>query len=297
MPISVRPLHDLFVGEVGGIDLTRPLAPEDVAAIEAAIAEHAVLVFRDQRVTDEQQLGFSRYFGELEETRGTGISKPGEQRLHPAFADVSNLDKDNTVLARDNRRRLYSLGNMSWHSDSSFKPIPAAYSLLSGRVVVDCGGETEFADMRAAHDALDDETKAEIADLICEHSLIFSRELLGFDDLTEAERATMRPVRQVLTRTHPISGRKSIYLASHIGEIIGWPVPEARAFIRDLTEHATQRQFVYAHKWRPFDLVMWDNRCTMHRARRYDATKVRDMRRTTVAGAAPTVAQEAIAAE
>jgi alpha-ketoglutarate-dependent 2,4-dichlorophenoxyacetate dioxygenase len=297
MPISVRPLHDLFVGEVGGIDLTRPLAPEDVAAIEAAIAEHAVLVFRDQRVTDEQQLQFSRYFGELEETRGTGISKPGGQRLHPAFADVSNLDKDNTVLARDNRRRLYSLGNMSWHSDSSFKPIPAAYSLLSGRVVVDRGGETEFADMRAAHDALDDETKAEIADLICEHSLIFSRELLGFDDLTEAERATMRPVRQVLTRTHPISGRKSIYLASHIGEIIGWPVPEARAFIRDLTEHATQRQFVYAHKWRPFDLVMWDNRCTMHRARRYDATKVRDMRRTTVAGAAPTVAQEAIAAE
>jgi alpha-ketoglutarate-dependent 2,4-dichlorophenoxyacetate dioxygenase len=297
MPISVRPLHDLFVGEVGGVDLTQPLAPEDIATIEAAIAEHAVLVFRDQRFTDEQQLRFSRYFGELEETRGTGISKPGEQRLHPAFADVSNLDKDNTILARDNRRRLYSLGNMSWHSDSSFKPIPAAYSLLSGRVVVDRGGETEFADMRAAYDALDDETKAEIAELICEHSLIYSRELLGFDDLTEAERATMRPVRQVLTRTHPVSGRKSIYLASHIGEIIGWPVPEARAFIRDLTEHATQRRFVYAHQWRPFDLVMWDNRCTMHRVRRYDATQVRDMRRTTVAGTTPTVAQEPLAAE
>jgi alpha-ketoglutarate-dependent 2,4-dichlorophenoxyacetate dioxygenase len=297
MPISVQPLHDLFVGEVGGVDLTRPLTPDEVAAIEAAIAEHGVLVFRDQRVTDEQQLRFSRYFGELEETRGTGISKPGEQRLHPAFADVSNLDKDNTVLARDNRRRLYSLGNTLWHSDSSFKPIPAAYSLLSGRIVVDRGGETEFADMRAAYDALDDATKAEIADLICEHSLIYSRELLGFDDLTEAERATMRPVRQVLTRTHPISRRRSIYLASHIGEIIGWPVPEARAFIRDLTEHATQRQFVYAHKWRPFDLVMWDNRCTMHRVRRYDATQVRDMRRTTVAGTEPTVAQESLAAE
>jgi alpha-ketoglutarate-dependent 2,4-dichlorophenoxyacetate dioxygenase len=297
MPISVRRLHDLFVGEVSGVDLTRPVAAPDIAAIEAAIAEHAVLVFRDQRITDDQQLTFSRYFGELEETNGTGISKPGEQRLHPAFADVSNLDKDNTILARDNRRRLYSLGNMLWHSDSSFKPVPAAYSLLSGRVVVEHGGQTEFADMRAAYDALDDVTRTEIADLVCEHSLIYSRELLGFDDLTDAERATMRPVRQVLTRTHPVSGRTSLYLASHIGKILGWPVPEARAFIRDLTEHATQRRFVYAHQWRPFDLVMWDNRCTMHRVRRYDASQVRDMRRTTVAGAAPTLAQEPLAAE
>jgi alpha-ketoglutarate-dependent 2,4-dichlorophenoxyacetate dioxygenase len=295
--ITVRPLHDVFVGEVSGADLTCPIAPADISAIEAAIARHAILVFRDQRITDNQQLVFSRYFGDLEETRGTGISKPGEQRLHPAFADVSNLDVDNTVLARDNRRRLYSLGNMLWHSDSSFKAVPAAYSLLSGRVVVAAGGQTEFADMRAAYDALDDDTKAEIEGLVCEHSLIYSREALGFGDLTEAERATMRPVRQVLTRIHPHSGRKSIYLASHIGKIIGWPVPEARAFIRDLTEHATQRRFVYSHQWRPFDLVMWDNRCTMHRVRRYDATQVRDMRRTTVAGDVPTVAQEQIAAE
>jgi alpha-ketoglutarate-dependent 2,4-dichlorophenoxyacetate dioxygenase len=294
---TFRELHDVFVAEAGGIDLTKPLTPDDIASIEAAIAEHAVLVFRDQRITDEQQLAFSRCFGELEETRGTGISKPGEQRLHPAFADVSNLDTDNSVLARDNRRRLYSLGNMLWHSDSSFKPIPATYSLLSGRVVVERGGETEFADMRAAHDALDDETKAEIADLVCEHSLIYSRETLGFGDLSDAERATMRPVRQMLTRRHPVSLRKSIYLASHIGKIVGWPVPEARAFIRDLTEHATQPRFVYRHQWRPFDLVMWDNRCTMHRARRFDPTRVRDMRRTTVAGTEPTVAQESLAAE
>jgi alpha-ketoglutarate-dependent 2,4-dichlorophenoxyacetate dioxygenase len=297
MPVYVRKLHEVFAAEVDGVDLTRPIAPDDIAAIEDAIAEHAVLVFRDQRITDDQQLQFSRYFGELEETRGTGISKPGEQRLHPAFADVSNLDTDNTILARDNRRRLYSLGNMLWHSDSSFKSIPAAYSLLSGRVVAAHGGDTEFADMRAAYDALDDATKTEIADLVCEHSLIYSRETLGFDDLTDAEKATMRPVRQALTRTHPLSGRKSIYLASHIGKIIGWPVPEARAFIRDLTEHATQRCFVYAHKWRPFDLVMWDNRCTMHRVRRYDAAQIRDMRRTTVAGTGPTVAQEQMAAE
>lgn len=291
MAISVSQLHPLFVGEVSGIDITRPLSHDQVAAIEAAGDRYAVLVFRDQRLTDEQQLAFSQSFGELEVTGGTGISKPGEQRLHPAFADVSNLDKDNTLLARDNRRRLYSLGNMLWHSDSSFKAIPAKYSLLSGRVVVDKGGATEFADMRAAYDALDATTKAEIEGLVCEHSLIYSREMLGFDDLTPAERATMRPVRQSLVRTHPGNGRKSLYLGSHIGTIIGWPMPEARAFIRDLTEHATQRDFVYAHQWRQWDLVMWDNRQVMHRVRRYDNSQIRDMRRTTVAGTAVTVEQ------
>jgi len=282
--MEFRPLHPLFVGEVSGADLSRPQTPAEFSAIEAAIADYAVLVFRDQRITDEQQLAFSEGFGPLEHTGGTGISKPGEQRLHPAFADVSNLDVNNTVLARDNRRRLYSLGNMLWHSDSSFKPVPAKYSLLSGRVVVSQGGETEFADMRAAYGSFDADTKAQIEDLICEHSLIYSRETLGFDDLTEAEKDTMRPVRQPLVRTHPVSGRKSVYLASHIGKILGWPVPEARALIRDLTEIATQPVFVYRHVWQPFDLVMWDNRCTMHRARRFDATQVRDMRRTTVAG-------------
>ncbi len=294
--MNVKPLHPVFVGEVSDVDLTQTLSDATIAGLEAAIAQYGVLVFRDQRITDDQQLDFSRRFGALEETGGTGISKPGEQRLHPAFADVSNLDTNNAVLARDNRRRLYSLGNMLWHSDSSFKPVPATYSLLSGRVVVDQGGQTEFADMRSAYDALDDETKAEIQDLICEHSLLYSRATLGFTDLTEAERATMRPVRQALVRTHPISGRKSIYLASHIGKIIGWPVPEAMAYIRDLTEHATQRRFVYAHRWQPFDLVMWDNRCTMHRARRYDSTQVRDMRRTTVAGTELTAAQDERAA-
>lgn len=297
MTFGIRPLHPVFVGEVAGADLTRTQTAEEISAIEAAIAEYAVLVFRDQRLTDDQQLDFSRRFGDLEHTGGTGISKPGEQRLHPAFADVSNLDVDNTVLARDNRRRLYSLGNMLWHSDSSFKPVPAKYSILSGRVVVAKGGETEFADMRAAYDSFDHDTKSAIADLICEHSLIYSRETLGFGDLTEAEKTTMRPVRQSLVRTHPVSGRGSVYLASHIGKIIGWPVPEARAFIRDLTEQATAPRFVYKHVWQPFDLVMWDNRCTMHRARRYDAAEVRDMRRTTVAGETPTASQDALAAD
>jgi len=297
MPIDISPLHPVLAGEVSGIDTTQKLSRDQVAAIEDGMDRYAVLVFRDQRLTDDQQLAFSRCFGDLEETRGTGISKPGEQRLHPAFADVSNLDKDNRLLERDNRRRLYSLGNMLWHSDSSFKAVPAKYSILSGRVVTSEGGNTEFADMRAAYAALDAATKAEIDDLICEHSLIYSRTALGFTDLTPEERATMRPVRQSLVRTHPVTDGKSLYLASHIGAIIGWPVPEALAFIRDLTEHATQRQFVYAHQWRPFDLVMWDNRVTMHRVRRYNNAVPRDMRRTTVAGTATTATQANLAAE
>jgi alpha-ketoglutarate-dependent 2,4-dichlorophenoxyacetate dioxygenase len=292
MPMELRPLHALFVGEASGIDITRPITRDEVAAVEAGMDRYAVLVFRDQRLTDEQQLAFSRNFGELEFTRGTGISKPGEQRLDPAFADVSNVDKDGRTLARDNRRRLYSLGNRLWHSDSSFKAIPATYSLLSGRVVVDQGGETEFADMRAAYDALDAATQAEIDDRVCEHSLIYSREQLGFE-LTPEERKTMQPVRQRLVRVHPVTGRKSLYLASHIGTIVGWPMPEARAFIRDLIEHATQPRFVYAHRWRPWDLVVWDNRQVMHRVRRYDESQQRDMRRTTAAGTVMTVAQAA----
>jgi alpha-ketoglutarate-dependent 2,4-dichlorophenoxyacetate dioxygenase len=186
---------------------------------------------------------------------------------------------------------MFNLGNRLWHSDSSVRAVPAKYSLLSGRIVVDQGGRTEFADMRAAYDALDPATKAEIEDLVCEHSLMYSRGTLGFSDLSEAEKAAFRPVRQRLVRTHPVTGRKSLFLASHIGTIVGWPVPEARAFIRDLTEHATQPRFTYAHAWRQFDLVMWDNRATMHRVTRFDDTQVRDMRRTTIAGESMTTEQ------
>jgi alpha-ketoglutarate-dependent 2,4-dichlorophenoxyacetate dioxygenase len=204
--------------------------------------------------------------------------------------DVSNLGQDHKPLARDDRRRLFNLGNQLWHSDSSFRAIPAKYSLLSGRTVVEKGGNTEFADMRAAWDALDDDTKAVCEPLVCEHSLLYSRGLLGFE-VSDEERAMFRPVRQRLVRSHPVTGRKSLYLASHAGTIVGWPVPEARAFLRDLTEHATQPRFVYLHKWRQYDLVMWDNRQVMHRVRRFDESLVRDMRRTTVAGDAPTVEQ------
>jgi alpha-ketoglutarate-dependent 2,4-dichlorophenoxyacetate dioxygenase len=291
MPFPLRQIGPCFAAEVDGLDLTRPLSPEDVAAIHAGMARHAVLVFHDQPLDDEQQLAFTRSLGEIEHAIGTSLRAPDEYRLPTTFADVSNLDKDNRVFARDDRRRLFAIGNRLWHSDSSFKVVPAKYSLLHARAIPSRGGNTEFADMRAAYDALDAETKAEIEDLVCEHSQIFSRQQLGFFDFTEEERARFKPVRQRLVRTHPVSGRKSLYLASHAGGILGWPVPEARAFLRDLIEHATQRQFVYVHTWRVGDLVMWDNRQTMHRARPFPVHEPRDMRRTTLVGDGPTVAQ------
>ena len=291
MTLAIRQIHPHFVGEVSGIDLTRPLAPDEVAALEAGMDRYAVLVFHDQQLTDEQQMAFTRNFGAIEEARGGNITRPEQQRLPKGMNDVSNLDKDQKPFARDDRRRLFNLGNQLWHSDSSFRAIPAKYSLLSCRLPADHGGNTEFADMRAAWDALDAATKAEVDGLICEHSLMYSRGSLGFTELTEEERAAFRPVRQSLVRVHPVSGRKSLYLSSHIGTIVGWPRPEAMAFIRDLAEHATKPAFVYAHRWRQWDLVIWDNRQTMHRVRRFDDTKPRDMRRTTVAGEAPTAEQ------
>ena len=285
MTIDIRPIDPVnrafFAGEVSGIDLTRPLSNEEVAAIHAGMDQFGVLVFHDQRLDDESQLVFSRQLGPLEQATGD-IMPPEQRRMSMDLNDISNLDVNGNVLARDDRRRLFSLGNLLWHSDSSFKDVPAKYSLLSARTIPAAGGNTEFADMRAAYDALDEETKREVRDLICRHSQIYSRGMLGFEDFTEAERLKWAPVRQRLVRRHPNTGRLSLYLASHAGEIEGWPVPDARAFLRDLNEHATQRKFVYAHVWRPFDLVIWDNRVTMHRARRFNSKEVRDMRRTTL---------------
>ena len=291
MAVAIRQIHPVFVGEVSGLDLRRQLSPDEVAAIEAGMDRYAVLVFHGQHISDAEQIAFSRNFGEIEDSAGGNVTRPHQKRLDPLMNDVSNLGEDHLPLARDDRRRLFNLGNQLWHSDSSFRAIPAKYSLLSGRIVVDQGGNTEFADMRAAYDALDNATKREVEDLVCEHSLMFSRGLLGFTELSDEEKAMFAPVRQRLVRTHPVTGRKSLYLSSHAGSILGWPVPEARAFLRDLTEHATQPRFVYVHKWRQHDLVMWDNRQMMHRVRRFDERLVRDMRRTTVAGDAPTVEQ------
>jgi alpha-ketoglutarate-dependent 2,4-dichlorophenoxyacetate dioxygenase len=296
MTISIRAIDPgaraFFAGEVSGLDLMKPLSAADVTAISAGMDQYGVLVFHDQHLDDAQQLAFSRNFGALEQATGD-IAQGAERRLSMDINDISNLDKDNRILARDDRRRLFGLGNRLWHSDSSFKAVPAKYSLLSARVIPGAGGNTEFADMRAAWDTLDAETQAICEQLVCEHSQLFSRATLGFSDFTDDERRRFAPVLQRLVRQHPVTGRKSLFLASHAGAIIGWPVPEARAFLRELAEHATQRKFVYAHEWRQWDLVMWDNRVTMHRARPYDHTQVRDMHRTTVACEQSTMEQAA----
>ena len=291
MAITIMPLGPGFAAEVHGIDLREPASAQDAAAIHAGMDEFAVLVFHGEPLTPQQQLDFSKSLGEIEITANVGLRAPQEYRLPDVFADISNLDQNERPLAREDRRRLFSLGNRLWHSDSSFKAIPARYSLLHALRLTSRGGETEFADMRAAYDALNVETRAQIEDLVCEHSQIYSRQQIGFFELSEEERARFAPVRQRLVRTHPLTGRRSLYLSSHAGGIVGWPVPEARAFLRDLIEHATQREFVFRHHWQVGDLVIWDNRQTMHRQRPYPAEEVRDMRRTTIAGDGPTVAQ------
>ena len=293
MAVTIRQVGPCFAGEVEGIDMRKPLTPDEVAAVHDGMDRYAVLVFHDQRITDEQQLAFTRSLGDIEHAIGTSLRPLGDERLPSTFADVSNLDKNSKVFARDDRPRLFGLGNRLWHSDSSFKLVPAKYSLLRAVSIPSKGGNTEYADMRAGYDALDDETKALVEGLVCEHSQIFSRSILGFTDFSDEERARFKPVRQCLVRTHPVTKRRSLYLSSHAGGIVGWPVPEARSFLRDLVEHATQRQFVYAHKWSVGDLVMWDNRQTMHRARPFPAHEPRDMRRTTLMGDGPTAEQAA----
>ena len=279
--MDIRQLHPLFVGEVSGVDLTRPIDAETAKQIVAAMDRYAVLVFHDQPIDDTHQIAFSSLFGPLETTRH--LMNPNHKlRLDKHIADISNLDDQNRIMAPDARRRVSGLANRLWHADSSYKRISATYSLLSAHICPSWGGETEFADMRAAYDALPERTKAEVEDLVAEHSIYTSRAKVGFTDFAEEERRGLPPVPQSVVRVHPGSGRKGLYLASHAGRILGMPLPEGMMLLHELMEHATQRQFVYTHKWRVGDLVMWDNRCTMHRGRPYDMAEVRDFHRTTV---------------
>ena len=287
------PVGPEFVADVDGTDLRAPLDAAAVAAIHAAMDRYAVLVFRDQPLTDEQQIAFSRSLGKIELNTANNVTRLDQRRLSIEMSDISNLDQQGNMLMRDDRRRAFNLGNRLWHSDSSFKVVPAKYSLLHALSIPSKGGDTQFAYMCAAYDALDAETKAEVEDMVCEHSQMYSRQIIGFTDFTDEERERFKPVRQVLVRTHPGHKRKSLYLSSHAGGIVGWPVPEARAFLRDLNEIATQRQFVYSHQWRVGDLVMWDNRQTMHRARPFPEHEPRDVRRTTLQGDGPTTEQVA----
>jgi len=297
MAIELTPLHPTLGAELRGVDLACRVMPEVFAQIDAAFSRYGILVFPEQAVSDEQQLAFSRLFGPLEVNPNYAGAK---MRLRPDVADISNLDAEGRVLARNDRRNLFNIGNQLWHTDSSFKLVPAKCSLLSARELPSPGamgsGETEFADLRAAWDALPEGRKRQLEGLVVEHSIFRSRSQISFADFNDEIFKELPPVPQALVRHHRYSGRTSLYMASHASHIIGWPVEEGRGLIEELIAFATQPQFVYQHRWTVGDLVMWDNRCTMHRGRPYDDAQRRVLHRTTVSDHANTLEQEGLAA-
>ena len=295
MPITIAPVTPGFVAEVGDIDLARPLSAADFDQLRQAFTSYSVLVFANQDLTPEQHLAFSARWGAVEKDR-TLDPKATPPRLSGEFADISNLSAEGRIWGETSRQRMYKAGNRLWHTDSSFKRLPSLCSLLYASTVVPIGGHTEFADQRAAYDALPQSMKARLQGLVAEHWIVHSRRRSGFHEFNEDEMKRLPPVPQVVVRTLPESGRKSLFVASHAGRIYGMPDAEGRALIDELIAHVTQRQFVYIHRWRPHELVMWDNRCTMHRGTEYDDLRwVREMRRVTVSDVANTCEQEGVA--
>ncbi|HWI27734.1 MAG TPA: TauD/TfdA family dioxygenase [Stellaceae bacterium] len=292
MAIRVTPFSPSFGAEIAGVDLKAPLAAEDFATIEAAFHRYAVLVFPGQPLSDDQQVAFSCRFGPLETSPEYAGSK--KSRLgRPEIADISNLDAEGRVMSAEDKRLLFNRGNQLWHTDSSFKYVPARCSLLSAREIPPSGGETEFADLRAAYDALPEEKKRALDGLVVEHSIFRSRSQIGFSEFNEDIQRQLPPVPQLLVRRHAGSGRKTLYLASHASHVIGWPAETGRALVEELIAFATEPRFVYQHRWKVGDLVMWDDRCTMHRGRPYDDTRYRrDMHRTTVSDEINSVERE-----
>ncbi|MBV8537726.1 MAG: TauD/TfdA family dioxygenase [Alphaproteobacteria bacterium] len=292
MTLGLRPLHPLFAAETDDIDIGRVPDAELVQEINAAMDRYAILVLRGKPVGAEQQLAFTRAFGPLD----VGLKKVRRgqpDRLgYEELADISNLDETGRIAARDHRRIVGNIANALWHSDSSFQKPAARYSMLHALVVTPKGGETEYADLRAAYDALPDETKAEIDGLVAEHSALHSRIMLG-ETYTDAQKAAIPPAQWPLVRVHPGSGRKVLFVGVHITHVLGMTVPESRLLVSDLIERATQRQFVYRHQWRPGDLVIWDNRCVIHRGRRHDPALRRELRRSTTLDVDPQVGRAA----
>jgi len=287
MGLSATPLHPLFAAKITGVDLSRPIDEGLQHAIERAMDEHAVCVLPDQRLEDKQQIAFSQLYGPLEVSppvqAKSGTAQFNTRVRHREIFDVSNLDENGAILVENDARSAYRLGNQLWHTDSSFRQRSAAWSMLHARVIPPAGGDTEFADTRAAYDALPEAMKTKIEGLIAEHSIWHSRANLGGYTPTEEERKLCPPARHRVVRRHPGSRRNALYIASHASHIIGMPLEEGRMLLRELIEFATQPRFVYRHKWRIGDLVIWDNRSTMHRATPFEATgHVRDMRRTTI---------------
>ena len=281
MPLTFRKLHPHFVAEVSPVDLKGVHDAETLARIRAGMDEFAVLVFRDQIWSDAEHLDFAKRLDGMLHTK-LGISALQKNRFgNEALGDISNLDETGEIMRSDNRRRMYGLGNRLWHTDASFQDPPGRYSMLSAKVVPPVPADTEYADMRAAYDALPEEEKARLEGLRAHHSIAHSRQTLGFE-FSESEQEALKGAVHPLVRTIPRSKRRSLYLASHASRIVEWPVPEGRLLLRDLIEHATQPAFVYRHQWRVGDLVIWDNRATMHRARPFDDARYRrELRRVT----------------
>jgi alpha-ketoglutarate-dependent 2,4-dichlorophenoxyacetate dioxygenase len=281
MALGFRPLHPLFAAEAGPIDLRQVADRATLEAIRAGMDRYAVLVFRDQPFTGAEQLAFAeRFDGKLHAKTGAAVL--GRNRFgNEALTDISNVDAGGALLEAGDRRRMYALGNRLWHTDASFEDPPGRYSMLSAKVVPAVSADTEYADMRAAYDALDDAMQARIAGLRAHHSIAYSRMTLGFE-FSREEHEKLPGAVHPLVRVNPRTGRRALYLASHASRIEGWPVPEGRLLLRELAEHATRREFVYRHKWRVGDLVIWDNLATMHRGVAFDDTQHRrELRRVT----------------
>ena len=295
MTISVAPVTPTFAAEIGDVDLSKPLHDADFEAMQQAFWKYSVLVFPNQDLTPDEHLAFAAKWGPVEQSR-TLDPNATPMRYSGAFADISNLSADGKIWGETSRQRMYKLGNKLWHTDSSFKRLPSLCSLLYSRKIAPIGGHTEFADQRAAYDALPEATKQKLHGLVVEHCIAHSRERSGFYEFNEEEKKRLPPVPQVMVRTIPQNGRKSLFVASHAGRVYGMPDEEGKALIDELIAHVTQRQFVYTHRWRPNELVMWDNRCTMHRGTDYDDLRhVRDMARVTISDVANTCEQEGVA--
>ena len=287
--LKVTPMHPCIGARIEGLNLRQPLSASELAAIETAMDRFAVCYFPHQSFDDDEQFAFGAQFGKIEDMP-TAVDQERRRLANRQINDISNLGADGKLMPADDRRRMYNLGNLLWHSDSSFKKIPAHYSMLHARVIPPEGGETEFSDMRAAWDALPASMQSRIKDLVCDHSVIFSRAQLGFEAFSPEEIERCKPVQQRLVRRHESSGRLSIFLSAHIGHVHEMQTPEGIALIRELTEFATQPEFVYQHVWTAGDLLMWDNRCTMHRGRNYASLVYpRDLRRVTVEGSRSTM--------
>ncbi len=282
--MNIRALKNGFAAEVSGIDLKRPLGDEAFAALQEVIDTHAVAVFREQFLEDAELVAFAERFGPLE----VPLARDQYGGVHEKVTMLANVDDDGNLIAQEDAHAVYMKGNLLWHTDSSFKPVPCSYSLLAAHEVPSRGGNTEFADARACYDdwqgPFGDTTKEDLEDLVCEHSIVYSRSLISGDIFSDEEKRAFAPPRQPLVRTHPRTGRKVYYVGSHCSHVVGWPIEDGRALVRELTDFCVRSDHVYSHQWRVGDLVIWDNRSVLHRGLPYDPAERRVMHRATVAG-------------